>query len=91
MVIDTNRVLDLWLFGDPEVAPLRQAIEAGRLHWMAQPAMRVELARVLTYPAVARQLLRHRRGADAVLAAFDRWVHRCAAATPTTRSSSTWP
>ena len=31
MVIDTNRVLDLWLFGDPEVAPLRQAIEAGRL------------------------------------------------------------
>ena len=56
MVIDTNRVLDLWLFGDPEVAPLRQAIEAGRLHWMAQPAMRVELARVLTYPAVARQL-----------------------------------
>lgn len=82
VVIDTNRVLDLWLFGDPEVAPLRQAIEAGRLHWMAQPAMRVELARVLTYPAVARQLLRHRRGADAVLAAFDRWVQRVPAAPP---------
>jgi len=82
VVIDTNRVLDLWLFEDPGVAPLRRAIEAGRLHWMAQPAMRVELARVLTYPAVARQLQRHQRCAEAVLAAFDRWVQPVPAAPP---------
>ena len=31
VVLDTNVVLDLWLFGDVRSAPLRQALAVGRL------------------------------------------------------------
>ena len=31
LVLDTNVLLDLWLFDDPSVRPLRAALEAGRL------------------------------------------------------------
>ena len=73
-VIDTNRVLDLWLFDEPQVTRLRHAVETGALRWLATDAMRGELARVLGYPAVAIQLQRRERGAGQVLAAFDRWA-----------------
>ena len=82
VVIDTNRVLDLWLFDDPQVDALRDAIACGGTRWLAQPAMREELARVLGYPAVLAQLARRQRTADSVLAAFDRWVQRVPAAPP---------
>ncbi len=75
VVIDTNCVLDLWLFDDPAMDTLKQAIHAGAVRWIAAPAMRDELARVLAYPLVAAQLARRRRTSDEVLAAFDRWVH----------------
>ena len=75
VVIDTNCVLDLWLFDDPAMDTLKQAIHAGAVRWIAAPAMRDELARVLTYPLVAARLARRWRTADEVLAAFDRWVH----------------
>ena len=74
VVIDTNRVLDLWLFDDPQVARLKQAIETGALRWLATGAMRDELARVLGYPAVAAQLERRGRIGAQVLAAFDQWA-----------------
>ncbi|MEI2746272.1 MAG: PIN domain-containing protein [Ottowia sp.] len=64
VVIDTNRVLDLWLFDDPQVDALRDAIACGGTRWLAQPAMREELARVLGYPAVLAQLARRQRTAD---------------------------
>ena len=70
VVIDTNRVLDLWLFDDPRVDALRDAIARGGARWLAQPAMREELARVLGYPAVLAQLARRQRTADVVLAAL---------------------
>ncbi len=76
VVIDTNRVLDLWLFEDPAVAALAQGIRGGALCWLAHGGMRAELARVLGYPALVRQLARRERSAPAVLAAFDRWS-RC--------------
>ena len=83
VVIDTNRVLDLWLFHDPATTALRQAIEAVQLRWLADPAMRAELKRVLGYPAITRQLAaRKTTDAAAVLAAFDRWHQSAAAAAP---------
>ena len=80
VVIDTNRVLDLWLFDDPQVARLKRAIEAGALRWLATAAMRDELARVLTYPVIGAQLLRRSRSAAQVLSAFDRWAQLVAPA-----------
>lgn len=75
LVIDTNRVLDLWLFDDPVVDAVRARICTGHARWLATAAMRAELAEVLGYPGLVRQLQRRRRAADAVLAAFDRWTH----------------
>ena len=82
VVIDTNCVLDLWLFDDPVVAPLAQGIRDGTRSWLVHEGMRAELARVLGYPALLRQLARRGRSATAVLAAFDRWSHRVPAAPP---------
>lgn len=50
VVIDSNIVLDLFVFGDALALPLKQALVAGELAWLATPAMREELARVLSYP-----------------------------------------
>jgi uncharacterized protein len=49
-VIDTNVLLDWLVFRDPRVAPLVAAIEAGRLQWIASPAMLDELAHVQLKP-----------------------------------------
>jgi putative PIN family toxin of toxin-antitoxin system len=70
VVIDTNVVLDLFVFDDPMASPLREALACGALRWIASEAMREELRRVLAYPHLARRL-----GAtppEQVLAAFDR-------------------
>ena len=72
VVIDTNCVLDLWVFQDTGVARLRAALEAGRLRWRATTGMRDELARVLTYPQIAPRRGPPGRTAADVLAAFDR-------------------
>lgn len=56
VVLDSNVVLDLWLFNEPGVQPLRQALDQGRLHWIGTEAMLAELAWVLARPfALARQ------------------------------------
>lgn len=74
VVIDTNVVLDLFVFEDPAVAPLRAALVDGRLDWIASEAMREELRRVLDYPHLARRL--GDTGSVAVLADFDRHTRR---------------
>jgi putative PIN family toxin of toxin-antitoxin system len=78
VVIDTNVVLDLFVFDDPACAALRAALDDGRTTWLASEAMREELQRVLAYPHIARRLLEP--GAERVLAAFDRHTHRVEAA-----------
>ena len=82
LVIDTNIALDLLLFDDPAVAPLRAALHAGRVRWIASAAMRAELARVLGYTHLVRALARRRHDAGAVLAAFDALTVSVAAAPP---------
>ena len=68
IVLDTNIVLDVLVFRDPATQPLQQALHSGQRRWIATPAMREELARVLAYPQIAARLVFHQRAADAVLA-----------------------
>jgi putative PIN family toxin of toxin-antitoxin system len=74
IVIDTNVVLDLFVFNDPACAPLKQALARGKHRWIATLPMREELARVLAYPKIAPRLAFYQRSADEVLAQFDRLV-----------------
>ena len=71
VVIDTNIVLDMLVFNDPASHPLRDGVASGALQWVATPAMRDELERVLAYPQIAKRLLRDQREAATVLAQFD--------------------
>lgn len=71
MILDTNIVLDVFVFNDPAAEPVRQAL-ADKTHvWLATQAMRDELARVLAYPKIAVRLAFYKLSADAVLAKFD--------------------
>jgi len=72
LVLDTNIVLDLLVFGDAQVRPVSEGLLAGRLRWLATAAMREELARVLAYPKLAARVAFHRGEAQSVLADFDR-------------------
>lgn len=74
IVIDTNIALDLLVFDDPCWVPLRMALAAGELRWIATGPMRDELARVLGYPLIAKRLQKGAREPSAVLAAFDAQV-----------------
>ena len=89
-VLDTNIVLDLWVFQDPRSNGLREGLLARRLQWLATPAMRSELARVLGYPHIARRLLAHSQSAEAVLALFDQHatLHAAAPKAPYTCTDS---
>lgn len=72
MVLDTNVVLDLLVFDDPALQPLRQRVLAGSALWLASAAMRAEFERVLGYPQIARRLIARAQAAAEVLAVFDR-------------------
>lgn len=74
LVLDTNIVLDLLVFRDPQAQPLSEGLLAGRLRWIATAAMREELARVLGYPKLAARVAFHRGEPTQVLADFDRHV-----------------
>lgn len=71
VVLDTNIVLDVFVFNDVASAPLKQALESGKLDWLATPPMRAELARVLAYPQIVPRLKFYQLTAEHVLAAFD--------------------
>ena len=73
-VLDTNIVLDLWVFDEPQALALKSSLETGTTQWIATAAMREELARVLAYPQIAKRLTARALPLDAVLAQFDRHV-----------------
>lgn len=54
VVLDTNVVLDLLVFGDPRAQSLRLALDSGLLRPLATAAMLDELADVLSRPFLAR-------------------------------------
>ena len=72
IVLDTNIVLDVFVFNDAAAKPVRQALEAGQLDWLATQAMRDELARVLAYAQIVPRLNFYQLSAADVLAGFDR-------------------
>ena len=74
IVLDTNIVLDVFVFNDAAAKPVKDALEAGELDWLATQAMRDELARVLAYPQIVPRLNFYQLSAGDVLAAFDRHV-----------------
>ncbi len=90
VVLDTNIVLDLFVFNDATAAPLRQALRDGALDWISTQAMRAELERVLAYPQIVPRLALNQLQAGDVLAAFDRHVRlvNAAARAPVTCSDA---
>jgi putative PIN family toxin of toxin-antitoxin system len=78
IILDTNIVLDAFVFNDPVAKPLRQALEAGTLQWIATSPMREELERVLAYPKIAKRLAFYKLQAADVLAQFDTLVQTVA-------------
>jgi len=75
VVIDTNIVLDLFVFQDPATLTLNQALTTaltlGQPQWLATAPMREELVRVLDYPQVLRRMAFYQRSAAEVLGHFD--------------------
>ena len=75
VVIDTNIVLDMWVFDDPRSRPLNEALQSGGLRWLASAEMREELLRVLGYPHLVQRMVLRGVSAPDVLAQFDRCAH----------------
>ena len=71
VVIDTNIVLDMFVFSDPRCAVLHAALNARHLHWIATQVMRDELERVLDYSHLQGRMDFYKTTKLLVLAAFD--------------------
>jgi len=74
IVLDTNVVLDLFVFDDQAARELHEGLHARRFDWLATAAMRDELERVLAYPQIAGRLAFHELKVSGVLAQFDRFA-----------------
>jgi len=75
VVIDTNIVLDMWVFDDPRSRPLNDALQNQGLRWLASAEMREELLRVLSYPHLVERMALRGVSAPDVLAQFDQHAH----------------
>lgn len=75
VVLDTNIVLDLFVFNDPATPALVQALQGGGLRWLASQPMRDELERVLAYTHIVPRLHFYQLSAADVLGRFDAMVH----------------
>ena len=71
IVLDTNIVLDVFVFSDAAAEPIRLRLAANSLQWLATQAMRDELARVLAYPKIIQRLNFYGITLDTVLNRFD--------------------
>lgn len=80
VILDTNIVLDTFVFNDPAAKPLLAALQSGALQWIATTAMREELERVLAYPKIVKRLAFYQLQANEVLAQFDTLVETVAVA-----------
>lgn len=74
-VLDTNIVLDVFLFADPAAQPLREALAQARIRWISTAPMREELARVLGYPHIAKRMDFYQRSAADLLRDYDTLSH----------------
>lgn len=74
VVLDTNIVLDVFIFDDKASKPLQPALASGQLRWLATPHMRNELERVLDYVHLIPRLAFYNTTKADVLAQFDRYA-----------------
>ena len=70
-MIDTNIVLDLFVFKDPATQPLKLALASNKIQWLSTQAMRDELQRVLSYPKIMARLAVAELDSPSVLQQFD--------------------
>lgn len=80
VVLDTNVVLDCFLFRDPSALVITAAIESRRWHWIGTQAMADELMSVVDRP----ELQRWQAKRDSTLA---EWAARCELVRPPARSA----
>jgi putative PIN family toxin of toxin-antitoxin system len=71
LVLDTNIVLDVFVFDDAAARPVLAALRDGSQQWLATAAMRSELERVLAYPQIVPRLAFYRLQPSDVMGAFD--------------------
>ena len=70
-MIDTNIVLDLFVFNDTATLALKQALASNRIEWLTTQPMRDELQRVLSYPKIMSRLAVTELDTARVLQQFD--------------------
>ncbi len=77
VVLDTNVLLDLWLFNDPRFVGLPEQMARQEVRWLSTEVMREEFRRVLDYPHLV--LKREQRGLTVALLLdqFDRHAVWC--------------
>jgi putative PIN family toxin of toxin-antitoxin system len=71
VVLDTNIVLDLWLYKDAATPVLLAALEDNSVQWLATQVMRDELERVLAYTHIVKRLAFSELTAEDILTQFD--------------------
>jgi putative PIN family toxin of toxin-antitoxin system len=71
VVLDTNIVLDLWVFRDERVASLHQDLASREVTWLATSEMRDELVSVLAYEHIGERMAAANVSPEHVLGAFD--------------------
>ena len=74
VVLDTNIVLDLWLYQDAATPVLLAALTNKTVQWLATQVMRDELERVLAYSHIVKRLAFSQLTAEDILAQFDAHV-----------------
>ncbi len=72
IVIDTNVLLDIWIYSDTATVTLRQKLLDRQLQWLTTAAMREELLSVLDYEHIARRREKDGISSIDVMQAFDR-------------------
>jgi len=80
LVLDTNIVLDIWLFSDPRSAWVLPLLRRSACVWLASGPMQAELVRVLAYPGILRQLALRAVSAADVQTAFANYSQTAAPA-----------
>ena len=71
VVLDTNIVLDLWLYKDTATPALLEALESKTVQWLSTQVMRDELERVLAYTHIVKRLAFSQLSAQDILDQFD--------------------
>lgn len=74
LILDTNIVLDLLVFKDPQAQQFQSRLQLPQWQWIATDAMRDELAHVLRYDHLQARMAFYAHSPEAILTAFDAQV-----------------